>query len=210
MKEDGTRENTKRLITETALQQFLEKGIKEVKMDDIASLLSVSKRTIYELFGDKEQLLLESLLLQQEIIRDEARRIIRDANHILDIILKLYSLYFDKLKMTNSNFFKDIEKYPVICRRRKEREQKNNKKFLAWMEMARKQGLFREDANFEILLYILQRDIEAIIAVKKMDVSNELSKYTLDELGRSLVLFYLRGISTPKGQEIIEEYLKIK
>ena len=30
------------------------------------------------------------------------------------------------------------------------------------------------------------------------------------ELGRSLVLFYLRGISTPKGQEIIEEYLKIK
>jgi hypothetical protein len=78
------------------------------------------------------------------------------------------------------------------------------------MEMARKQGLFREDANFEILLYILQRDIEAIIAVKKMDVSNELSKYTLDELGRSLVLFYLRGISTPKGQEIIEEYIKIK
>ncbi|MBR5456126.1 MAG: TetR/AcrR family transcriptional regulator [Bacteroidaceae bacterium] len=210
MKEDGTRENTKRLITETALQQFLEKGIKEVKMDDIASLLSVSKRTIYELFGDKEQLLLESLLLQQKMMRDEAKRIIRDANHILDIILKLYSLYFDKLKMVNSNFFKEIEKYPEICRRSRKREQKNNKKFLAWMEMARKQGLFREDANFEILLYILQRDIEAIIAVKKMDVSNELSKYTLDELGRSLVLFYLRGISTPKGQEIIEEYLKIK
>lgn len=210
MKEDGTRENTKRLITEAALQQFLEKGIKEVKMDDIASLLSVSKRTIYELFGDKEQLLLESLLLQQEMMRDEAKRIIRDANHILDIILKLYSLYFDKLKMVNSNFFKEIEKYPEICRRNRKRKQKNNKKFLAWMEMARKQGLFREDANFEILLYILQRDIEAIIAVKKMDVSNELSKYTLDELGRSLVLFYLRGISTPKGQEIIEEYLKIK
>ena len=177
-------------------------------MDDIASLLSVSKRTIYELFGDKEQLLFESLMLQQEMMREEAKEIIRSAKHVLEIILKLYSLYFNKLKMVNSNFFKEIEKYPAICRQSKEREKKNNKKFLAWLEMAREQGLFREDANFEILLYILKRNIEAIISVKKQDEANELGKYSLDELGRSLVLFYLRGISTPKGQEIIEEYLK--
>lgn len=208
MKEERSKEDTRKLITEVALQQFLDSGIKEVKMDDIASLLSVSKRTIYELFGDKEQLLFESLMLQQEMMREEAKEIIRSAKHVLEIILKLYSLYFNKLKMVNSNFFKEIEKYPAICRQSKEREKKNNKKFLAWLEMAREQGLFREDANFEILLYILRRDIEAIISVKKQDEANELGKYSLDELGRSLVLFYLRGISTPKGQEIIEEYLK--
>lgn len=208
MKEERSKEDTRKLITEVALQHFLDSGIKEVKMDDIASLLSVSKRTIYELFGDKEQLLFESLMLQQEMMREEAKEIIRSAKHVLEIILKLYSLYFNKLKMVNSNFFKEIEKYPAICRKSKEREKKNNKKFLAWLEMAREQGLFREDANFEILLYILKRNIEAIISVKKQDEANELGKYSLDELGRSLVLFYLRGISTPKGQEIIEEYLK--
>lgn len=208
MKEERSKEDTRKLITEVALQHFLDRGIKEVKMDDIASLLSVSKRTIYELFGDKEQLLFESLMLQQEMMREEAKEIIRSAKHVLEIILKLYSLYFNKLKMVNSNFFKEIEKYPAICRQSKEREKKNNKKFLAWLEMAREQGLFREDANFEILLYILKRNIEAIISVKKQDEANELGKYSLDELGRSLVLFYLRGISTPKGQEIIEEYLK--
>lgn len=208
MKEERSKEDTRKLITEVALQHFLDSGIKEVKMDDIASLLSVSKRTIYELFGDKEQLLFESLMLQQEMMREEAKEIIRSAKHVLEIILKLYSLYFNKLKMVNSNFFKEIEKYPAICRQSKEREKKNNKKFLAWLEMAREQGLFREDANFEILLYILKRNIEAIISVKKQDEANELGKYSLDELGRSLVLFYLRGISTPKGQEIIEEYLK--
>ena len=208
MKEERSKEDTRKLITEVALQHFLDRGIKEVKMDDIASLLSVSKRTIYELFGDKEQLLFESLMNQQEMMREEAKEIIRSAKHVLEIILKLYSLYFNKLKMVNSNFFKEIEKYPAICRQSKEREKKNNKKFLAWLEMAREQGLFSEDANFEILLYILKRNIEAIISVKKQDEANELGKYSLDELGRSLVLFYLRGISTPKGQEIIEEYLK--
>ena len=207
MKEEYKKDDTKRLIIETAMQLFLEKGIKEVKMDDIASLLSISKRTIYELFNDKEQLLLEALVLENEKMRDEAKRRIRGAKHILEIILIFYTLYFEKLKTINARFFKEIEKYPNICKRNKEREKKNNKKFLAWMEMARKQGLFRSDANFEVLSYIIRRDLEAIITVKKEGEPIELSKYSWEELGRYLILFYLRGISTPKGQEVIEEYL---
>ena len=74
--------------------------------------------------------------------------------------------------------------------------------------MGRKQGLFREDANFEILLYILRRDLETIFTANMRDEQNELSKYTPEELGRTLILFYLRGISTTQGQEFIEEYLK--
>ena len=63
MKEEHTRDEVRNLILNAALEQFMSKGIKEVKMDDIASLLSVSKRTIYELFSDKEELLLEALKL---------------------------------------------------------------------------------------------------------------------------------------------------
>mgnify|MGYP003303263064 CR=1 FL=1 len=208
VKEEHKKEDTRNLIVETAMQLFWEKGIKEVKMDDIASLLSVSKRTIYEFFNDKEQLLLEALKLEHKKMREVAKERIRGAKHILEIILILYTLYFEKLKIINTKFFKEIEKYPNICKRNREREKKNNKKFLAWMEMARRQGLFRDDANFEVLSYILHRDLEAIIAVKKQDEPSELSKYSWDELGRFLILFYLRGISTPKGQEVIEEYLK--
>mgnify|MGYP003547147633 FL=1 len=75
------------------------------------------------------------------------------------------------------------------------------------MEVGRTQGLFREDANFEILLFILRRDLQTIFTANMKDEKNELSRYTPDELGRTLILFYLRGISTIKGQEIIEEYL---
>ena len=43
----------------------------------------------------------------------------------------------------------------------------------------------------------------------KMDSEeNTLSKFPPQELGRTLIIFYLRGISTPKGEEIIEAYLK--
>ncbi len=209
MREEHPKEDIRNQIVETALELFVTKGIKEVKMDDIASLLSVSKRTIYELFTDKEQLVLEAVKLLHEKMREEAKTIIRHTDGILGIILALYSLYFNKLKNINKKFFLELEKYPNICRRNKDREAKNNKKFVAWMEMGRKQGLFREDANFEILSFILQRNLKTIFRVNMQnDDNNELSKYTTEELGRSLILFYLRGISTAKGQEIIEEHIK--
>lgn len=40
------------------MKQFLSKGVKAVKMDDIAMSLSISKRTLYEIFADKEDLLM--------------------------------------------------------------------------------------------------------------------------------------------------------
>ncbi|MBR4065582.1 MAG: TetR/AcrR family transcriptional regulator [Bacteroidaceae bacterium] len=207
-KEEHTKEEVRNLITEKALELFAEKGIKDVKMDDIAAELSISKRTIYEQFADKEQLLLEALKLHNRRMRDEAKERIRKAKHVLDIVLTLYSLYFQSLKSINIKFFKELERYPNICKRNRERNHKNDKRFLAWMEMGRKQGLFREDANFEILLYILRRDLETIFTANMRDEQNELSKYTPEELGRTLILFYLRGISTTQGQEFIEEYLK--
>lgn len=208
MKEEHYRDNIKKNITGTALKMFLEKGIKDVKMDDIASALSISKRTIYELYNDKEQLLYESVKLNGEIMRKEAKKRIREAKNVLEIVLGLYGIYFERLKSVNKKFFTEIEKYPNIYRHNKDREAKNYKRFIAWMESGREEGLFRKDANFEILLYILRRDLNTIFKVNTRNEENELAKYTPEELGRTLILFYLRGISTPKGQEIIEMYLK--
>lgn len=176
-------------------------------MDDIASLISVSKRTIYELFTDKENLILEAIKYSQETIAAEAKEIIRNSNDILDIILRLYELYFRTLSNTNRLFLIDLERYPEVLNRRKAREKKNNKRFIAWMEEGRKQGLFREDADFGILAFILQRDLELIMTVNKQPGNSDLSHYKPEELGRLLILFYLRGIATAKGRERIEEFI---
>ena len=46
-------------IVLAAAKSFAQKGVKTVRMDDIAAGLSISKRTLYELFHDKEDLLLD-------------------------------------------------------------------------------------------------------------------------------------------------------
>lgn len=49
-------------IIETAVEAFSAHGIKSITMDDIATSLGISKRTLYEVFSDKETLLEEYIL----------------------------------------------------------------------------------------------------------------------------------------------------
>ena len=55
------RENLKDRILSTAMADFAARGIRAVKMDDIANALSISKRTLYEVYENKEDLLFEGI-----------------------------------------------------------------------------------------------------------------------------------------------------
>ena len=54
-----------KLLT-TAMEEFASRGIKAVKMDDIAAKLGISKRTMYEIYSTKEDILLEGILKHDE------------------------------------------------------------------------------------------------------------------------------------------------
>lgn len=202
-KTNNTKQNVREHIIAQASGLFFHRGIKDVKMDDIAYEIGISKRTVYELFADKEELLHESLKYIYKNIHRTGRQKIREtSNNTLDVLLTLYYIYFEMLKKANKNFFLDLKRYPKIIEYQKTKEKRDRDKFKKWIQKGVKEGLFREDANSDIILYILRRDIEYIT------ISNEFSNYSIDELGRSFILFYLRGIATSKGQEIIENFIK--
>lgn len=49
-------------IVEQALRLFVTQGIKSVRMEDLARLAGVSKRVLYDMFEDKEDLLYRVML----------------------------------------------------------------------------------------------------------------------------------------------------
>ena len=51
-----------RVIAHVA-EMIKQMGVRSIRMDDVASSLGMSKRTLYEMFGDKEDLLFESIKL---------------------------------------------------------------------------------------------------------------------------------------------------
>lgn len=52
--ENEYRKEIKEKILQLATTMFFQHGIRKVKMDDIANHLKISKRTLYELYQNKE------------------------------------------------------------------------------------------------------------------------------------------------------------
>lgn len=65
---------TKEKIVETALLMFNSRGLRGVTMDDIAQALHMSKRTLYETFANKEELLAECLMRVHDRINELHRQ----------------------------------------------------------------------------------------------------------------------------------------
>lgn len=189
-------------IITTANIQFQTHGIKDVRMDDIATMLGISKRTLYQLFKNKEELLFEGIKYGHKLSVEKAKQLIRVANGTMDVILSLYALYINQIKGVNKNYFRELKKYPKVVEESKKRSRQNEHKVRAWLESGIKEGIFRADTNFEVLLYILKENLEFITTTTLFD------NYTIEQMSNSFILAYLRGVSTPKGQEIIEEYIK--
>lgn len=189
-------------ILEKANNMFQRSGIKDVKMNDIATSLGISKRTLYQLFENKEYLLVECIKYKHTKFVEEAKNVIRQSQGTMEIILTLYHLYLNEIKNINKNYFKELNKYPKVIEESQKRTSRNEHKIRAWLESGIKEGIFREDTNFEILLYIIKNNLKFITTTNMFD------NYNIKQVSNAFILSYLRGISTPMGQKIIEEYIK--
>lgn len=74
----------KERIIDQAMHMFVSQGIKSVRMDDIAQQLGVSKRTLYEMFGDKEGLLYLAMERYSERNRQRWNELTADAHDVLE------------------------------------------------------------------------------------------------------------------------------
>ena len=84
------REELRKRVIEEASRAFGKYGIRNVHMDNLACALSISKRTLYELFCDKEQLLLEVLIMHQQKMGTYISEVASRAQNALEVIFAFY------------------------------------------------------------------------------------------------------------------------
>ncbi|WP_119057218.1 TetR/AcrR family transcriptional regulator [Candidatus Ornithobacterium hominis] len=78
----------KEIIVKESARMFYEAGFKTVTMDDVANQLAVSKKTLYEVFGSKEQLISEVLEDEFEAIQNQFQQIqAQDLSAIEELML---------------------------------------------------------------------------------------------------------------------------
>ncbi len=190
-------------IIKVATQEFKQKGIKIVKMDDIAKILSVSKRTVYEIFENKEQLLMACVAAEHKWFEQEMTAYATSGDRtVVDLVLMFYRLQMRVLRGVSPAYIVELHRFKSISNliecKRKERQQHTRN----FYKMGIEQGLFRKDVNFELIDRVLESSMSHIILDKIYE------QYEPIEVFRNIVMLYLRGFCTLKGIEELEKNLE--
>jgi AcrR family transcriptional regulator len=195
-----TKEEKREAVVKGAMALFAKNGIKDVTMDDIAHALKMSKRTLYELFVDKENLLLYCVKTEGLWQRDRLREYVQNAVNVLEPVL--YDLHFkmQALSLVTPSFFTDLLKYPKVVAYVTEVRRGQRKLAVDYLSQGVQQGLFRSDVNFDIVYSVIVAQFDIMFS------SKDFSKYTPFELFNNLVLNYFRGCATPEGVRIMDEF----
>lgn len=189
-------------IIRQAMNFFKEKGIKAVTMDEIASSLGISKRTLYEAFSDKETLLKACIRYRQQESSVVMREIYSTSENVMEVILRVIQLSIEHFHSTNKLFFEDIKKYPKALEVMRNRDKEDLDATINFLKQGIEQGLFRSDVNFEIVNILVKEQMKLLIST---DIC---SRYSFLEVYESIMFMYLRGISTHKGVQMLDKFME--
>jgi AcrR family transcriptional regulator len=196
----------KQRIIENASALFFRNGIKSITMSDIAAELGISKRTLYEIFCDKDELLEQCMLAHMKHNDCKLASFIETSDNVIDTLLQFHSMQLSSMWSVARSAVRDLRKYHhKIYDRFQECHHEKISGFIPFFEKGVKQGLIRDDIPFEILLFVLKRQFKTL-----MEDENLPDKYPFNDYIRAMTLTFIRGIATPLGNEHIDKIINNK
>ena len=144
--------------------------------------LSISKRTLYELFHDKEDLLLDVMKLHREEMQEYMTQVASKAE-MFGSPLEVFQRSAQDFQNTNRKFFEDIEKYPKVMRYIDESRKENLDSAMEFYRKGVEQGIFRNDVNYNIVRAMVCEQMDLLL-------HSEICKsYSLGEIYETVVFY---------------------
>jgi len=188
-------------ILTTAMTAFAKNGIKAVKMDDIAQSLSISKRTLYEIYDNKELLLYEGIKRYEQEREAEMKRLQSNKANVMDMLLQSYKVKIEEFRMTHPTFYTDLVLYPKVQAFLENNKDKYHERFMHFLKQGVREGFFRQDVDYELVTIMLD-------AIGQRIMNDQLYRqYTIEHIFKNMVFVTLRGFCTPKGTRAIDGIL---
>ena len=194
-------------IIEQAAKMFAEQGIKSIRMDDIAQSLGVSKRTLYEMFEDKEELLYLSIRYMQSRRMAKVEQKLRENTESLAQLFDCFALMTENREL-HRRISNNLRKfYPATFERvRKEAEAESGKILFSLIQHYIDCGLIVPTVDIRLSVTILYYTTTTIVtSADNMTLPDGVT--VNDALAYTIINFF-RGIATIKGVQQIDDYLE--
>jgi AcrR family transcriptional regulator len=195
---------TKERILEKAHELFMRYGVRSVSMDDIAGQLGISKKTLYQFYTDKEELVDNSLSIFLEENRKQCLAGRQKAENAIHEVFQAFDMIEQIFTNMNPSIVYDLEKYhPAVSKK----IQQHKRVFLYQvlkqnLERGIKEELYRPEINVDILTRFR---IESMMLTFNSEIFPT-NRTHFAEIQEEILEHFLYGIATIKGQKLIQKY----
>lgn len=203
-----TRTNTKSMITraliiEVATKLFLKHGVKTVTVDRLVRELHTSKRTIYQHFSDKTELLRACLADYHLRVKAENEEIIQTSANAIEAMAYLHQHIVRRASQVNHNFFNDIlHYYPGLLNESYRKTGNFAHQELEYLaKWGIEDGIFIKDLDIEVAA----KTVLVLLKLLKDNDQFPIEKYSKERLTFGILVPYMRGVCTPKGIQLLAE-----
>ena len=196
----------KEKIINKSTEMFLTLGFKSVTMDDIANELGISKKTIYVHFPNKTKLIESVTMHMFNTISCGIENICNLKKSPIKEIYDIKNLVRDHLKGEKTSPQHQLQKYyPKIFESLKEKQFKvMNECVKDNLSRGIESGLYRSNLNIDFIARIYFNNMVGLKDPKLFPLKD----FSMNELIDNFLEYHIRGISTEKGNKVLNSIIK--
>lgn len=200
-KADLTSEQYDSLI-ERIFKILAELGPSHTTMDLLARRLSMSKRTLYEIFGSKDDMIKQILEHLQKKHQTHIEAVSSQCDNVMEMMVHVLLYQQQIMSCLSAKFFKDMDdRYSHLRGDYESNSRKWTDHISSAINLGISQGVFRPEANYHVILPLMRVQMESL---KRMEEYFP-PEITLAEAYSAIAQGFLRSIATPKGLLILEQ-----
>lgn len=194
-------------ILNKATEMFLTLGFKSVTMDDIASEMGISKKTIYQHFSNKDALVKATTTNLFENISCGIDEIIMANQNPIEELFQIKEFVMQNLKDESTSPIYQLQKYyPKIHKSLMLKQfEKMGSCVVINLEKGIDLGLYRKEINKDLIARFY---FAGMSSIKDVEIFNP-KIFSVKEIQTNYLDYHLRGICTPKGIEKLEQLINI-
>lgn len=181
------------------IKLLMQNGIKSTTMDALASELRISKRTLYEIFSNKEEMVMQALKFFHEKVRKDLSDIFMTSENVMEAILRCFLYNRDMMSRVCVAFVRDINEYNSSCVQKKPEQE--DIYLYEVLQRGVLEGYFYDDLNLKVQCRMLGIQMESLKRMEELFPPD----ITLLEAFDNISLGFLRGICNDKGRKELEK-----
>jgi AcrR family transcriptional regulator len=199
------KEIKERILT-GALELFMKYGIRSITMDDIARHLSISKKTIYQYYADKDEVVTMMSMMHLERNRVRCDSFKNAAKDAIDEMVRISICVRQDFQKINPSMLYDLQKYHATAWKKWIEHKYNYVKnsIVTNLKQGILEGFYRQEIEPEILAVAR---LELIQLTFNDQVFNP-DKYDILEVHSQMFEQFIYGVLSERGRKVYEKYRK--